>query len=53
MTTIRKPIGDPSRQPKALEAKPAPERKTREHCEFCRRVRAMARRAFRWPRRAS
>lgn len=44
--TIIKPVSDPSKQPKALPPVPKPERKTREHCEFCRKVRETIRRAF-------
>jgi len=38
-TVVIKPIGDASRQPKALPAVPRPSRKTRKHCAFCRKVR--------------
>lgn len=51
MSTIIKPIGDPSRQPKAAPPVPKPQRKTVEHCEFCRKVRAAMRRAFTLGRR--
>jgi hypothetical protein len=49
--TIIKPVTDPLRQPKALPPVPRPTRKTREHCEFCRKTREVLTRILPWPRR--
>ncbi len=49
---IRKPVGDPARQPKAMPFVPKPERKTREPCAFCRKVRSYVQRVL-MPGRAS
>lgn len=50
MTIRIKPVTDPLRQPKALAPVPRPTRKTREPCDFCRKVREVIIRTVRWPR---